>query len=103
MVKTYILGFDEKKKCPNKSDTVLILFDLLMEGRKINKDNFCFERGICTRSFNRYIYDIREFLKTAHPNYELLYNAMDKEYYLKGIERSLMGQTKGYFDTFYKG
>lgn len=68
----------------DKITRILILYDSLMRGRKINKIGFSAEHGINERSFDRDIEDLRLFLSEIYSADELLFDREDNSYRLTG-------------------
>ena len=67
----------------DKNTRILILYQLLSEGKEINKSSFCIEHGISERSFDRDIEDIRLFLSEIYSADELLFDRKENCYYMK--------------------
>lgn len=68
-----------------KVTRMLILYQRLFSGEKINKTTFCLEFEITKRSFDRDIEDIRLFLSESFSTNELLYNRKENYYELAKI------------------
>lgn len=66
----------------DKNTRLLILYHQLLTGRKVSKQTFCVDQKINERSFDRDIEDIRLFLSEELPYCELLYDRINKNYYL---------------------
>ncbi len=66
----------------DKNTRMLALYHQLLTGKKINKQAFCVEQEINERSFDRDIEDVRVFLCEEQPYSELIYDRIDKKYYL---------------------
>lgn len=69
----------------NKADRVLILCYRLFHGERIKKRLFMDEFSVGRRSFDRYIESVRLMLSETFAPHELLYDAIDRSYYLSGI------------------
>ena len=65
-----------------KSKAVVLLktFYHLERGEKIYKKVFCEENDISPRTFNRYINEIRSFLKIVGIGYDLIYQRAENSY-----------------------
>ena len=66
----------------DKNTRVLSLYHQLLTGIKVRKQTFCLENEINERSFDRDIEDVRIFLSEMQPYCELIYDRIDKIYYL---------------------
>ena len=66
----------------DKNTRLLILYHQLLTGKKVSKQTFCVDQEINERSFDRDIEDIRLFLSEELPYCELLYDRINKNYYL---------------------
>ena len=67
----------------DKNTRILILYQLLSEGKEINKSSFCIEHGISERSFDRDVKDIRLFFSEIYSVDELLFDKRENCYYMK--------------------
>lgn len=77
----------------DKHTRVLSLYHQLLTGIKVRKQTFCLENGINERSFDRDIEDVRLFLSEMQPYCELIYDRIDKIYYLSHtVGRTLSGE-----------
>ena len=50
-----------------KTKLVLLMYDALVSGGSILRDDFCKEHKICERTFYRYLFSVNEFLRTYKP------------------------------------
>jgi hypothetical protein len=64
----------------NHVETVLWLYDLLLSGASISRDEIMLQEGISLATFKRYLSDIRCFLCEFHPEISLVYHADSKSY-----------------------
>lgn len=78
----------------NKAERVLCLFWQLYNGLKINKDSFCFERGIDKRTFERDIEDIRNFLSEMYAGQEIIYDRKSNTYYMAGVIKRMLTEVE---------
>jgi predicted DNA-binding transcriptional regulator YafY len=65
----------------DKALRVTILYSHLMDGERMNKDAFCMEYGISTRTFDRDIEIIRNALSELYSAREVVYDRKTNEYY----------------------
>lgn len=70
----------------SKSVVLLKTFYQLERGEKVFKKSFCEENEISPRTFNRYISEIRVFLKSLGSLYQLIYIRSENSY--KVIKKS---------------
>jgi hypothetical protein len=61
-------------KPTKKSVLVLALYDSLLFGEKINKGKYCSSHHLATRTFCRYLVDVRDVLSIRHPDLVLVYD-----------------------------
>lgn len=66
----------------DKNTRMLGLYHQLLTGKKVSKQAFCVEQEINERSFDRDIEDVRLFLCEEQTYSELIYDRIDKKYYL---------------------
>lgn len=77
----------------DKNTRVLIMYHQLLTGKRVRKQSFCVEQCITERSFDRDIEDVRIFLSEEQPYCELIYDRVDKYYYLSHtVGRTLSGE-----------
>lgn len=69
----------------DKVTRMLALYSQILDGKKVNKSNFCLEYGINERTFERDIEDIRLFLSESYSVNELCYLRGDNAYQLTRI------------------
>lgn len=74
----------------NQVTRVLMMYNKLLNGERINKAIACFEAGITSRTFDRDIEELRIFLSESYSIREILYNRKDNSYFLSGNQNSLM-------------
>ncbi len=74
----------------DKVTRVLIMYQRLLHGNKIDKQMFMFEHDIDRRSFERDIDDIRLFLSENYTGSELLYDREERVYYMTNLTVSRM-------------
>jgi hypothetical protein len=65
-----------------KSVLVLALYDRLLYGEKINKQAYCTSHHVATRTFCRYLVDIRDVLSIYHPDLVLAYDRAGEFHYV---------------------
>lgn len=66
-----------------KSQVVLFLYDELLQGHTINIDAVTTDYEISTRTFMRYISDIRAYLSNFNIAKELVYDTKKRAYTLR--------------------
>lgn len=71
----------------DKITRTLLLYSRLMKGEKINKFAFCMETDSIPRTFDRDIEDVRLYLSETFDAREIVYDRVEKVYYLTGISR----------------
>ncbi|CUX45608.1 hypothetical protein BN3590_01532 [Clostridium sp. C105KSO15] len=81
----------------DKNTRVLSLYHQLLTGIKVRKQTFCLENGINERSFDRDIEDVRLFLSEMQPYCELIYDRIDKIYYLSHTVGSMLSGEESLF------
>jgi ACT domain-containing protein len=64
-------------------ETVLYLYDVLLNGKSITIEETMTEREISRATFKRYLSDIRCFLCEYHPEITLEYNLEKKNYHFE--------------------
>lgn len=67
----------------DKAGRVLILFNALIRGRKINKADFANNYGVNERTFDRDIEAVRNILAEIHSSAEVLFDKLENHYYMK--------------------
>lgn len=83
-----IIGHNtERSTTMDKITRTLLLYSRLVKGEKINKCAFCMETDSIPRTFDRDIEDVRLYLSETFDTRELLYDRVEKVYYLSGISR----------------
>lgn len=69
------MDYNQKPIVPGKKSVlVLALYDDLLFGKKVSKKDYCLTHHIATRTFCRYLVDIRDVLSIHHPELVLVYN-----------------------------
>ena len=68
-----------------KTQLILSLYDSLVQGEKIDRQNFCTKNAISERTFYRYIREISLFLMHSRHNAVLKMDDIDSIYYLELI------------------
>lgn len=66
-----------------KTEKLLYLFWLLWKNEKVQKQPFCAEAGISSRTFGRYVHDIRTFLIEYSVGKILTYDSEKDFYFLE--------------------
>jgi hypothetical protein len=69
-------------KPTKKSVLVLALYDRLLFGEKINKGKYCSSHHLATRTFCRYLVDVRDVLSIRHPDLILVYDRVTSFHYI---------------------
>lgn len=77
----------------NKNTRLLKLYYMLLNGEAINKTAYIFDNQVNSRTFERDIADIRNFLSDIFSNRELYYDKKSDVYYLTGSLPSYMDRT----------
>ena len=78
----------------DKVDRILRLFWQLYNGRAINRNTFCFETGIDSRTFDRDIADIRNFLADIYSGQELIFDRRLHTYHISGIVQQALSEVE---------
>ena len=78
----------------DKEDRVLMLFWQLYNGRAVNRNSFCFETGIDSRTFDRDIADIRNFLADIYSGQELIFDRRTHTYRISGIVQQALSEVE---------
>ena len=72
----------------DKITRILLLYSRLIKGEKVNKFAFCMETDCIPRTFDRDIEDVRLYLSETFDTRELLYDRLNKVYYLSGVSKT---------------
>ena len=68
-----------------KSQVVLYIYDLLIEGKEFTMDEILSSYKISIRTFRRYIAEINDFLYEHFKRKEVVYSKGRKTYYLRDL------------------
>lgn len=74
----------------NQITRVLMMYNKLLDGERVNKALTCFETGIASRTFDRDIEELRIFLSESFSTREIIYDKEDNSYYLSGNQKTLI-------------
>lgn len=66
----------------DKITRVLTLYNMLLKGKEVNKENFCLEHGVSERGFDRDLQDIRLFLSEVFLGEEIVYDKRHQSYHM---------------------
>ena len=69
----------------NKSQALLFIFHVLLEKKKITKEEIMSRIDIEDLTFRRYMQEIRAYLSNFYINKDLVYSRKDEAYYLIDI------------------
>lgn len=72
----------------DKITRTLLLYSRLIKGEKVNKLAFCMETDCIPRTFDRDIEDVRLYLSETFDTREVLYDRLNKGYYLSGVSKT---------------
>ena len=78
----------------DKVERVLMLFWKLYSGLRISKVAFCFETDINTRTFDRDIEAIRNFLSENYSGQEVVFDRTSNTYYMTGPTRKILTEVE---------
>lgn len=78
----------------NKAERVLTLFWQLYSGKRISKEAFCMDMNVDTRTFDRYIEAIRNFLSEVYAGQEIVFDRKDKCYLMTGVTRKALTEVE---------
>lgn len=78
----------------DKVERVLFLFWQLYSGVQIDKMTFCFEMGIDTRTFERDLAAVRNFLAESYLGQEIVFDRLRNIYYMKGYTRQILNEVE---------
>lgn len=65
-----------------KTKLVLLMYDALLSGGSILREDFCKKHKICERTFYRYLVFLNEFLETNRPQFNVVNDGLGV-YFLK--------------------
>lgn len=78
----------------DKVSRILLLYSKLIRGESVNKLSFCMETDSNSRAFDRDIEDVRLFLSESYNTQELIYDRIQKCYYLSGVIKQNLEMTE---------